>query len=130
MFTGELSLENNGGFASVRTAGERCSLAGARSVILRVRGDGKSYRLRCVAATPRGEISYQSTFPTRSGEWLNVELPLTDFEPRWRGRLITGAPALDPAAVRGFGLLIGDKQEGTFRLELQSLAKVRALGSK
>ncbi|MHC4831495.1 MAG: CIA30 family protein [Planctomycetota bacterium] len=130
LFTGELSLENNGGFASVRTAGERCSLADATSVILRVRGDGKSYRLRCRVATPRGEISYQSTFPTRSGEWLNVELPLADFEPRWRGRLITGAPARDPAAVRGFGLMIGDKQDGSFRLELQSLAKVRVSGSK
>ena len=130
LFTGELVLENNGGFASVRTSGERCSLAGARFVILRVRGDGKAYRLRCLAATRMGEISYQATFATRAGEWMDVELRLADLEPRWRGRLLPDAPALDPAAVRGLGLLIGDKQKGPFRLELQSLAKVDIPGGE
>lgn len=127
LFTGELSLENDGGFASVRTGGERCSLTGATSLILRVRGDGKAYRLRCSAATPLGEISYYATFRTRAGEWMDVDLQLADFEPRWRGRPIEGAPALDPAAVRGLGLMIADEQEGPFRLELRSLrARARA----
>lgn len=122
-FAGELSLDNNGGFASVRTSGERCSLNGLESVILRVLGDGKAYRLRLYMATPRGEIGYQATFPTTAGRWIDVELELDDFEPRWRGRLITNAPALDPSAVRGLGLTIGDRQAGPFRLELCSLRK-------
>lgn len=130
LFTGDLSLENGGGFASVRTTGERCSLTGARSVILRVRGDGNAYRVRCHAATRLGEISYQATFPTRAGEWMDVELALADFEPRWRGRPITGAPALDPAAVRGLGLMIADEQSGPFRLELRSLTRVPAAGAE
>lgn len=124
LFTGELSLANNGGFASVRTTGERCSLTGAGAVILSVRGDGKAYRLRCLVATERGEISYQAPFQTRAGEWIDVALHLADFEPRWRGRLITDAPALDATAVRGLGLMIADGQQGDFRLELRSLAKV------
>jgi len=122
-FTGELSLENNGGFASVRTSGERCSLAGARSVSLRVRGDGRAYRLRLYTGTGRDVPGYQVTFPTRAGEWIDVTLQLADFRPTWRGRPVPGAPDLDPAAVVGMGLMIADGQEGPFRLELRSLTR-------
>ena len=69
LFTGRVSFEDGGGFASVRTTGARCALEGARSVRLRVRGDGKTYRLRCIAATPSGEIGYQARFPTTADAW-------------------------------------------------------------
>jgi len=128
LFVGELSLENNGGFASVRTSGARCSLVGARSVRLSVKGDGRTYRLRCVAETDIGEIGYQVSFQTRAGEWMEVELPLSDFEPRWRGRPVENAPALHPAAVHGLGLMIADGQQGVFRLELRSIARVTGPG--
>ena len=129
-FTGTLSLENNGGFASVRTTGERCSLAGATSVVLRVRGDGQAYRLRCRTNSRFDGFSYQAGFETRAGEWMNVTLDLADFEPRWRGRLVVRAPALDPTAVQGLGLMIADEQEGPFRLELRSLAMVTDAGAE
>lgn len=123
-FTGDLSLENSGGFASVRTSGERCSLAGAKSVTLRVRGDGKAYQLRCRTNSRFDGVSYQATFKTRADEWVDVTLDLADFVPKWRGRLVEDALPLDPAAVRGLGLMITDKQAGSFRLELESLAVI------
>lgn len=128
VFRGDLSVENNGGFASVRTTGERCSLAGATAVVLRVRGDGQAYKLRLRTDALWDGASYQTTFETRAGEWMDVTLDLADFEPRWRGRLVRDAPPLDPAAVRGLGLMIADKQEGAFRLELRSLAKLPTAG--
>ena len=125
LFTGRVSFEDGGGFASVRTTGARCALEGARSVRLRVRGDGKTYRLRCIAATPSGEIGYQARFPTTADAWTDVELDLARFEPRRRGRLLGDAPPLDPGAVRGLGLSIADGQEGAFRLQIASLSLVR-----
>jgi monofunctional biosynthetic peptidoglycan transglycosylase len=123
VFTGELSLENNGGFASVRRAAEQVALAGASSVVLRVRGDGKTYRLRFRTKGGYDVPSYQADFETVAGEWIDVTLDLVDFELKWRGRAVPDAPLLDPSAVHGLGLLIADEQVGSFRLELASLSR-------
>jgi len=45
VFAGRLSLENNGGFASVRTVVES-DLSTFAGLVLRVRGDGRSYQVR------------------------------------------------------------------------------------
>lgn len=42
-FEGNLSLANNGGFASIRTRPSRLPLAGGDVLIVRVRGDGREY---------------------------------------------------------------------------------------
>ncbi len=42
-FLGTLSLENNGGFASVRARGTKLDLEKGDSVVARVRGDGREY---------------------------------------------------------------------------------------
>ena len=44
-FTGSVSLANNGGFASVRTAALDYSAPGAEEVRVCARGDGRTYRL-------------------------------------------------------------------------------------
>ena len=46
-FSGELSLENNGGFSQVRTSVPEGLLAGARGLLLRVKGDGRTPSGRC-----------------------------------------------------------------------------------
>jgi len=42
VFSGVVSLENNGGFASVRSQPVRADLTGCDSFLLRVRGDGRA----------------------------------------------------------------------------------------
>ncbi len=118
-FAGVLSLENNGGFSSVRTVGRDFDLTGAAAVALRVRGDGRSYQLRLATdARFRGiTISYGADFATTAGEWTEVRVPLADLRPSAHGFALMGPP-FDPAQVREFGLLIGDKREGAFALEV------------
>jgi monofunctional biosynthetic peptidoglycan transglycosylase len=118
VFEGYLSLENNGGFASVRTGVPDSALAGASSVFLRVRGDGKRYQLRL---RPRGrsrEVAFAAGFDTTAGRWKTVELPLDSFEPTFRGYRPPGVGPLDPSQVVQVGIMITDKQEGPFRLEI------------
>src|SRR4051794_29229224 len=43
LFRGKVSLENNGGFASVRSLPARHDLAGGNTFVVRVRGDGRRY---------------------------------------------------------------------------------------
>jgi len=122
-FTGDLSLANNGGFASVRSVGRTFDLSDASTVVLRVRGDGRSYQLRLATdASYRGrQVSYGAEFNTRAGEWTEVRVPLASLQPTVRGSRLQGPP-LDASQVREIGLLLGDKREGPFALSVDWIA--------
>lgn len=118
VFEGDLSLENNGGFASVRTEVPVSTLAGFSRLLLRVRGDGKRYQLRLRMSTAFDGVAYRASFETTRDEWSTVEIPLRAFEPSFRGYQPPNAPPLDLASVRQIGIMLTDKQEGPFRLEI------------
>lgn len=118
-FRGELSLANNGGFSSVRTVGVAYDFTGASAVVLRVRGDGRPYQLRLATnARFRGlAVSYAGEFATEAGQWIEVRVPLATLVPTVRGFRLDG-PSLDPSRIREIGLLIADKREGAFALDV------------
>lgn len=118
VFEGEVSLENNGGFFSVRSEPKRWELSGFAGIALRVRGDGQRYKLNLKTDDSFDGIVYRAEFTPPAGEWATLELPFDAFRPVFRGRPVPEAPPLDPARVRTVGLLISDKQEGSFRLEV------------
>ncbi|MDF1838130.1 MAG: CIA30 family protein, partial [Planctomycetota bacterium] len=112
VFEGNLSTENNGGFASIRRAVEAGTLEGARAIRLRVRGDGQTYQLRFRTQGGFNAPSYQAEFVTFAGEWIEVELALETFDLKWRGRPIRDAQPLEPSRILGMGLLIANTQVG------------------
>ena len=118
LFHGELSLENNGGFASVRSAPMAHQLSGTKALVLRVRGDGKRYKLTLRTDSGFNTPIYQCAFSTRAGVWEEHRLPLQQFVPTFRGRVLSHHPPLEPAAIGSLGFMISDKQQGPFRLEV------------
>lgn len=118
VFEGDLSLENNGGFASVRTEIPDGALAGLSRIVLRVRGDGKRYQVRLRMDTNFDGIAYVASFETAPNEWIKVEIPLASFEPSFRGYRPRDAEPLDASRVRQIGIMLTDKQQGRFRLEI------------
>ncbi len=121
LFAGRVSLENNGGFASVRSPVGCHDLRGFSGVALRVCGDGKLYRLRLRTDPHPDGITYDAPFEPPAGIWLEVVIAFENFMPKFRGRRVPEAPALDLACVATFGLMIADKQEGAFALKLQAI---------
>ena len=118
LFTGFVSLENNGGFASTRAAFPSLNLSGYAGVILKVRGDGRRYQLRFRTDDAYDGVAYRATFDTASGEWLELKLRFADFQASFRGSVLSDVDPLDPAQIRQMGFLIADKKEGPFRLEI------------
>jgi len=118
VFQGEVSLENNGGFASVRSAPMAHQLSGTKALVVRVRGDGKRYKLTLRTESGFDSPIYQCAFSTRAGVWEEHRLPLRQFVPTFRGRVLSNRPPLDPAAIGSVGFMISDKQQGPFRLEV------------
>lgn len=123
LFSGETSLENNGGFASVRREREAFDLSDAGGIALRVRGDGRRYQLRLYTAQLPEGAAYRASFQPAAGEWQRIELAWHDFAPVFRGRLLSDVPPIDPAGIEQLGLMIVDRQAGPFRLEIAGLAQ-------
>jgi NADH dehydrogenase [ubiquinone] 1 alpha subcomplex assembly factor 1 len=121
-FRGTVSLENFGGFASVRTPPRDWDTARAQAFLLRVRGDGKAYKFTVRTSDGFDGIQYQSRFIATAGEWTDVRLPVDGFVATFRGRKVPFAASLDPAKVRAIGLTISDKQAGPFELLVDRIA--------
>lgn len=115
-FAGTVSLENGGGFASVRAPEATWDLGDCAGLRLRVRGDGKRYWFTTYTE-PGGPVSYRASLEP-AGHWTTVDVPFEALTPYRRGTRVPDAPAFDPSRLRGFGFLIADEQAGDFRLEV------------
>jgi len=126
VFMGDISLENNGGFASVKNH-EPLNLTGYGKILLTVIGDGKRYSFRLQTGTAGNvdEWQYEHTFVTKNNEWDMAELGLNQFTPVYRGRTVDDAPPLDPKNIMRYGFLISDKQQGPFRLEIEKIEAMK-----
>ena len=121
VFSGVLSLARGGGFASVRTRPRRLDLSAFVGLEIRVRGDGKRYQLRLRTDPGFDGVAYQVAFNAARDAWQTLRFPFEAFSPTFRGRRVPNAPALDPGQIHTLGFLIGDKQAGPFRLEIDWL---------
>ena len=117
-FTGNVSLDNFGGFASLRAEPTTFDTDQANAIVLRVRGDGQRYHLQIRTDNRLDGVAYDQPFDTIEGEWLEVVLPIADFVPQFRGRVLNDVDPLDPANIGSIGLIISDKQAGPFQLDV------------
>lgn len=117
VFEGEVSLERNGGFASLR--GPISVPAESAALLLKVRGDGQRYKVTLKLDDSPGTGQYQADF-VAPREWQTLRFMPADFTFSFRGRA-TAAPIVRFAEVRYFGLLIADRQAGAFKVEVNSV---------
>ena len=117
-FSGNVSLDNNGGFASTRSEWAGYDLRGYDGILMRVRGDGKVYRLRARTERTGAEVAYTALFETEADKWQEVYISFAEMIPTYRGFIVEAAGPLDPSSVRSFGLMLSDKQQGQFSLDV------------
>ena len=124
-FFGTLSLENNGGFASVRSRPTKVNLKTGDSIAARVRGDGREYRVNLYVPRDSGGYSFRQTFKTKKGKWIEVSFAVDKFVAAFHGRVFPDQK-LDPSKVNSVGFLLADKKAGPFKLEVDWIKVVRA----
>lgn len=118
MFTGAVSLENNGGFSMTRYRFDPVVTGGYKKVLIHLRGDGKRYQFR-VKSSFSERHAYVQYFET-NGEWQNVSIEFAGMYPTFRGRRLdmTNFPAEQLSEI---AFLIGNKRAETFQLELSRI---------
>ena len=124
-FSGTLSLENNGGFSSVRMNVGKWDLKEQEGFELKVKGDGRTYNLRLTTDERfrRSAVSFQSGFPTEKGKWTTVRVPFSALKASWRGMKLE--TKFDPSKIEGIGIIFSDKKPGPFEVEVKTIAAYR-----
>ena len=128
-FSGNLSLKNNGGFASVRTKSKKLTLDSGDTIVARVRGDGREYSLNLYLNKPRIAFSYRALVQTKKNEWIEIKVPLTRFESTSFGRVLKDARPVTPHDVNAVGWMLSDKQAGPFEMEIEWIKVERTVGA-
>ncbi|NMP78683.1 CIA30 family protein [Pseudoalteromonas arctica] len=117
LFTGNVSLDNNGGFASIRTELNTQS-QNTKAIALRVKGDGQTYQLRLRTTNYLDGAAYTHSFKTVKNEWVDINFTPSDFTLTYRGRVLEQQPIIDFDDIKQLGFMIAGKQEGKFKLEV------------
>ena len=118
-FFGTLSLENNGGFASVRTKPTNLDIRTGDTLVVRVKGDGREYVMNIYTKSRRMAFSYRAPLPTTKDEWREVEIPLAEFIPTAFGRRVQGMGPVEPDQINGLGFMLSDKKPGKFQMQVE-----------
>ena len=118
VFSGSLSLENRGGFTSIRTRPTDLNLGGYDRIGVRLKGDGRIYYLNLMTSSRSTASSYRAPMKTKKGTWQEVRINLKDFVYTSFGRIVAGAVPLKANDIRSVGITLADKKAGPFRLEV------------
>lgn len=118
VFTGTVSLENDGGFCSIQHACAPLDVSRRRALVLGLKGDGKRYQLR-VDATPDARHSYACDFQT-SGDWQAIEIPFADMYAIHHGDRLD-LPNYPGKKLAQIQILIGNGVAEAFQLEIDKI---------
>lgn len=122
-FSGTLSLENNGGFASIRRVYDSKAWLSNKVIHLKVTGDGRRYQFRLRTNRRVDGIAYVANFTTAENAPTEITFSEADFIAQFRGRRVSGAPPLDFADIEQVGIMLADKDEGEFMLKIKSISQ-------
>lgn len=121
LFSGSVSLENNGGFASLRSQIDDYNFTGYEGLEIRLRGDGKIYGISMKETAYFTGLFYSLTFETKKDEWVVIKLPFKSFYYKYFGREINNSPVIPLDKIKEVSFIISDKQEGIFSAEIDYL---------
>jgi len=117
-FWGDVSIENNGGFSSLRYTFKEHSTEGFKKLKLRIKGDGKNYQVR-IKHNRRDYYSYIYTIATKT-DWQTIAVDLKDMRPSFRGRFLD-MDNFDHDSIEELTFLIANKQKESFELMIDKI---------
>ncbi|CDO96855.1 unnamed protein product [Coffea canephora] len=101
VFRGVVSTANNGGFTSIRTKNFPVpeDLSAYDGLELRLKGDGRRYKLIVRTSCDWDTVGYTLSFDTIEGQWQSIQLPFSSLRPVFRARTVSDAPPFDARQI-------------------------------
>jgi monofunctional biosynthetic peptidoglycan transglycosylase len=119
LFQGNVSLDNNGGFSSLRSQFSNKKLEQYKEVKIRYRSSGISLAMTLSVSRRWYVPNYKTSLAGTEGEWKTVTLPLKDFRKHYIGRPMNETLNKDAQeSVMRFGFITDEKKYGSFEFEI------------
>ena len=118
VFYGKVSLENNGGFSSLRYKFPKKDVKGFKEIVLKIKGDGKKFQFR-IKDKSTDYHSFIAVFET-NGTWQTIKIKLSEMYPAFRGRKLS-IGNFSSKNIEEIAFLIGNKREENFKLEIDTI---------
>lgn len=118
VFSGKISLDNYGGFSSIRYYMGKLNVKKNKYVIVILNGDDKYYQLR-IRSSRNDRHVYTKKFFAKDG-WQEIRIPLDSMEPYFRGQRLRMSN-FDKKYISEIGFLIGNKVKENFQLKIRSI---------
>jgi len=118
IFSGNVSLENNGGFASLRSPVRDYNFEKFSGLEIKIKGDGKRYSISMKETTYFNGYFYTTFFETKNDEWITLKISFNQFKLYYFGQETKSNKKLPLNNIKEISLSIGDKQEGNFITEI------------
>lgn len=118
VFEGDVSLENNGGFSSIRYRFDKIKVNENNKITFRVKGSKSSFQVR-VKESIKTEYSYIAEFST-TGSWQTIEISLKDMYPSYRGRKLN-LPNFSHNQIEEITFLVGNGKAEKFQLLIDKI---------
>ena len=122
IFTGEVSLENNGGFTLAKTQVHINFPKRVSKIQLKLKGDGKQYQFR-IKPDLETKHWYIQKFETNT-TWQLITLKLKDFYPSLRGNQLE-ISNFENNQIKAIAFLIGNKRQEHFKLIIDEIKLIR-----
>ena len=118
VYSGTVSIENNGGFSSLRYRFDSKSVTASTTIVLRLKGDGKRYQFR--VKDKKGQYHSYITYFETTDQWQDIEIKLADMYPSYRGRKLS-IPNFNHNQIEELAILIGNKKAESFALTIDRI---------
>lgn len=107
VFKGFVSTDNNGGFASIRTKNFETpeNLSAYEGLELRIKGDGRRYKLIVRTSKDWDALGYTASFDTIKDQWQSIRLPFTSLSPTFRARTVSNAEPIASSNIVSLQLM-------------------------
>jgi hypothetical protein len=115
VFTGVVSLANNGGFCMIQSNLKKSTSDNVSICKITLKGDGKKYQIR-LKKSRFDQESYVYEIQT-TGKDQSIELKINEFKPQFRGQSLNLPPLMNESIAQ-VGILIGNKKEEPFELTI------------
>lgn len=119
---GTISLENNGGFSSIRNEDGNYDLSVYSNIRIRYRTVGHSFAITLNNHREYYMPRFKHPLPATKGKWREELIALREFSKVRLGETLGGEPTqIELSSIIRFGLISNEKKAGEFELEIDFL---------
>ncbi len=118
VFKGDISLENNGGFASLRSPIKNYNFENFSGLEISINGYGKQFNISMKETVNFTGYFYRINFATEENGFTTLKFLFNQFKLFYFGKEVVSNTSIPLDKIKQISILVSDEQEGKFSAEI------------